>query len=49
MKLQLNAGEWATVAFFALAVTLGCYAEQKSKGPRQAEQSSTAADERVPR
>jgi len=27
MKLQLNAGDWATVAFFALAVMLGCYAE----------------------
>jgi hypothetical protein len=27
MKLQLNAGDWATIAFFALAVMLGCYAE----------------------
>ncbi|HEX2670177.1 MAG TPA: hypothetical protein VHM25_04855 [Polyangiaceae bacterium] len=27
MKLQLNPGDWATVAFFALALMLGCYAE----------------------
>lgn len=27
MKLQLNAGDWATIAFFALAVSLGCYAD----------------------
>jgi len=29
MKLQLSAGDWATVAFFALAVALGCYGESK--------------------
>jgi hypothetical protein len=27
MKLQLNGGDWATLAFFAVAVLLGCYAE----------------------
>jgi hypothetical protein len=27
MKLQMNAGDWATVAFFTLAVMLGCYAD----------------------
>ena len=29
MRLQLNAGDWATFAFFALAVMLGCYAESE--------------------
>jgi len=47
MKLQLNAGDWATLAFFALAVTLGCYAES-TRGPSvsrpQVRVSAQAAD-----
>ena len=43
MKLPLNAGDWATFAFFALAVTLGCYAElQRPLPARGAATTATA-------
>lgn len=29
MKLQMNGGDWATLAFFTLAVVLGYYAESE--------------------
>ena len=35
MKLQLNGGDWATLAFFALAMTLGCYAESVRTSAQQ--------------
>ena len=33
MKLQLNAGDWATLAFFALAVVMGCYTPPERELP----------------
>ncbi len=33
MKLQLNFGDWATIAFFALGVVLGCYAQPERQLP----------------
>ncbi|HEY0464431.1 MAG TPA: hypothetical protein VGC79_09495 [Polyangiaceae bacterium] len=43
MKLQLNAGDCATIAFFALAVTLGCYAEFAHESSVVAPASAAAA------
>jgi hypothetical protein len=33
VKLQLNFGDWATIAFFALAVTLGVYSAESERRP----------------
>jgi len=41
MKLQLNAGDWATIAFFALAVALGVFSELK-RGPSARSTTSAA-------
>jgi len=49
MKLQLNVGDWATIAFFALAVTLGCYAEFVRGSSASAATSTTTANQSSPR
>lgn len=33
MKLQLTVGDWATLAFFALAVVMGCYTQPERELP----------------
>jgi len=45
MKLQLNTGDWATLAFFALAVTLGCYAESGREASESAPARTTTANQ----
>ncbi|HYP99276.1 MAG TPA: hypothetical protein VER96_11460 [Polyangiaceae bacterium] len=45
MKLQLNGGDWATLAFFALAVTLGCFAEATRSPSVSAPSSTTTANQ----
>ena len=40
MKLQLNAGDWATIAFFALALTLGCCAQSAREASVRAPSSA---------
>jgi hypothetical protein len=44
MKLQLNVGDWATLAFFALGMALGCYAEAERALPARAPASTTTAN-----
>jgi hypothetical protein len=47
MKLSLNAGDWATIAFFALAVALGCFAEaQRQPLPARGPAATTTANQR---
>lgn len=43
MKLQLNAGDWATIALFALGTLLGCYAEGERDAKAGMSTSTTAA------
>ncbi|MEI9953513.1 MAG: hypothetical protein WDO74_32165 [Pseudomonadota bacterium] len=42
MKLHLNVGDWATIAFFALAVVLGCYAQPERQLPVRPELSAAS-------
>ena len=44
MKLQLNVGDWATIAFFALAVLFGCYGQEREV-PAAAPPSATTANQ----
>jgi hypothetical protein len=46
MKLQLNVGDWATIAFFAVAVLLDCYTEAGREIPVPAPASATTANQR---
>jgi len=34
MKPQLNVGDWATIALFALGTVLGCYASERDPKAR---------------
>jgi len=45
MKLSLNVGDWATIAFFALAVVLGCYSQAKPNAKAPASSSATTANQ----
>lgn len=42
MKLQLNAGDWATIALFALGTLLGCYASEREPKARAPASTTTA-------
>jgi len=42
MRLQLNVGDWATIALFALGTLLGCYAQARRELP--AARSTTTAN-----
>ena len=47
MKLQLNFGDWATIAFMALATVLGFYARsERELSPSTARRSYHADDGR---
>jgi len=44
MKLSLNVGDWATIAFFALGVLLGCYAQTEATARTPGPASATTVN-----
>ncbi len=43
MKQQMNVGDWATIALFALGTVLGCYASERELIARAVPASTATA------
>ena len=44
VKLDLNAGDWATIALFVLGMLFGCYTEAERKLPARSGPSVATAN-----